>query len=445
MMEDTAVANNADNSNDNIDDTVGKRRTNNVDGRAGLNDLEGDLEGGRRRPRRVVIDMPDWMPQLPVSAQRGLRLLLMAMAVVAAVGSVLLAHKTLSSYSSGNGGETTTTIAALSKNDMEGIVLHSTMDPHSYGKAPAVAHHSGSPLLRPESARFADVATPFDPLKEVPLFLHVPRSSGTTIMGIMGQCMGLVQVTQAGGHGSENAHTGSSGGESTMSVPLKRTKIGQVLNVDTYSPEGLLAAREGHLMDDNRFHVLDSPIPYDAARILFHPTDASDKRSSLRPFILLRHPVERSISYFYHIQNSLPKGTTLTAYAKSADRPEFNYLTKLLSGRPLATPSQDLTQDDVDRAKEFLRRKVLVGTTANRKASFHRLMCYFGWTISNASRMCTEELNEWYDSEDNDKTEIKPEDERWALVLRRNLHDMDLYEYAAKKLVHEQAINSRCQ
>merc|ERR1719223_1886137 len=103
----------------------------------------------------------------------------------------------------------------------------------------------------------------------------------------------------------------------STSLPLTKTKIGQVLNMDTYSSDGLVAARDAHLLNDERIDVLDTPLPYDAARILFRSDDSGEvkTKTKLRPFVLLRHPVERIISYFYHVQPTLPPMTKLQDYA----------------------------------------------------------------------------------------------------------------------------------
>lgn len=263
-------------------------------------------------------------------------------------------------------------------------------------------------------------------------------------MAIMGKCMGLVQVT----HLSINNKGKPKDPDDifTQSLPLSSTKIGTVLDMDTYSLGGLRAAAQGNLLSDPRFHVLDSPLPYDAARTIFH---ADDNNREARLFVLLQHPVERVISYFYHhVQpSSTANNLSLRNYAEQpVEQPEFNYLTKILANRPLLTPSQDLTVQDVHRAKQVLRQKVLVGLLDERykEKSVQRFMEHFHWSLHNIPNtspdytMCQTEVPQWYRETSYDYTQIGTNDDRWALVLKRNLHDMDLYEYAKNILFEEQ-------
>jgi hypothetical protein len=282
-----------------------------------------------------------------------------------------------------------------------------------------------------------------------PFFLHVPRSDGTRVMAIMGKCMGLVQVTKLSKKNHKENDPAvtlqSDGVSTTQSIPLTDTKIGFVLDVDTYSTKGLRSVAKLDLLHDGRWNVLDSPLLDESARFLFESNNQG------QVFFFMRHPVERIISYFYsHVlpatvgkHASTADQITLEDYAKLPnEQPEFNYLTKVLSNRPLMTPSSEITMHDLAQAKQVLKQKVLILLLEDKKASLERLQAYFGWSVSDTNNKnklkCADEIQAWYETSEYDVPQINADDERWAAIFKKNVHDMDLYEYAKNILFKEQ-------
>jgi hypothetical protein len=56
-------------------------------------------------------------------------------------------------------------------------------------------------------ANLANINTdPYDDLMDTPIFFHIPRSGGTTLEHVLGQCLGLIQASQVGTAVEDHAH-----------------------------------------------------------------------------------------------------------------------------------------------------------------------------------------------------------------------------------------------
>ena len=99
-----------------------------------------------------------------------------------------------------------------------------------------------------------------------------------------------------------------------------------------------------------------------------------------RVFTLIRHPIQRAASLFYFTQdtnwrrNNVKQfeNINILEYFKSG-MGENNWMTRFLSN----TFKRDLNNDDLEVAKEVLRRKCLVGLMSQKAESFDRIQQYF--------------------------------------------------------------------
>lgn len=216
----------------------------------------------------------------------------------------------------------------------------------------------------------------------------------------------------------------------TPSIEVVNTKkAGKILNVDTYSEHGISAAITNGLVWNDKLDAIFSPFLYEAA-----PIFKSSHRG--RVFTVIRHPIERINGHF----NSV-KGTdeffvdmNIEDYAKAdEDRPEYNYFTKLLSNN-IDKSSELLTVEDLSRAKEFLRRKTLIGLFSEKDETIKRFEIFFMLSFENlASKntdLCGDGLKTWTNYDPDANPETIESDAAWSLLYTKNLFDMELYEYA---------------
>lgn len=372
---------------------------------------------GRNNPYpRVVIHVPEWLSQFTV-INRGLKLVLAGVAFVACTGTYLYISGVLPDAPPSSTSRGSSIAAAHQQN---GIL----------GKAPPQG--TTIPLVLSD---LADINLPLVQ-NDIPFFAHIPRSGGNEMKKIMGQCFGLVQALDSG-EKSGSKHSFKLG-EFTL---VNTTDMGTVVDVDVYTPDGITHAIQNGLVQSGVVQAISSQNPYLAAKLF-----TSHHRG--RMFTFLRHPIERVVSYFYYI--SSPAATTdpnysplfgninIVQYASTNDdRPEYNYLTKVLSNN-IGKSSDELTLNDVNKAKEVLRRKMLIGLLSEKEQSIERFSRFFGWENKKEGEFCGDDMLKWENSNFNSHPLVGPTDPAWNLLWKKNMFDMDLYEYALNLFANEQ-------
>lgn len=277
---------------------------------------------------------------------------------------------------------------------------------------------------------------------ELAFFLHVPRSGGLTVMEILGKCLDLV-VAGAEAGASKGGH------EFDKELLVIETPSGSYVNCDPTTPLGIERCQTLDLVNSGLADVVSSPLPYEASSLFAPP----DRRG--RMFALLRPVVDRAVSHFRWIQVSgtdpyITMGMDLAQYVRlPTDRPEFNWLTKALAGKP-GTTTDILTLDDLNVAKEVLRRKAVVGLLSRKGDSMLRFERTFGWdrilSASPERKRCEEETLhwEWKGKAEQSSShsalsrgEWAPGTELHTALERRNAFDVELYRYA-ERLFEEQ-------
>ena len=221
---------------------------------------------------------------------------------------------------------------------------------------------------------------------DVPVYWHVPRTAGLTVSNILKQCLGLVTSS------SEGSEPIQYGGASVIFT---------------------------HSFDNLTPHVGESHMG--------------------RAFALFRNPVNRVASmFYYHQQESARLGEqelmsmNLLDYARS-DLIERNWMVKTL----LNQIENSFTLEDLEAAKDILRRKVLVGIFEIFDDSLARFENYFQWTPNAQIRSCQLEHSQNNDNRSN-QFMPQPGSEEYELLKSANWADMELYEYA-KVLFEEQS------
>ena len=200
--------------------------------------------------------------------------------------------------------------------------------------------------------------------------------------------------------------------------------------VDTTTPNGIQRAKSLNLVDSGLADIIFTPLLHDAAQ-LFNGTSHQG-----RIFCIFRHPIERAISLFHYLKKASWEPTfserlksikSVEDYAIS-EFAEDNWLVRFLTNKL----TEHLSRDDLDVAKEILRRKVLVGLLVDVKGSVMRFNKYFGWdhlNLTEQQQSCTEKYMSG-GSNTNKHDGIEEGGPGWRILRANNLLDLELYEYA---------------
>lgn len=358
---------------------------------------------GGNRPPRVIVHVPEWLSQFTVLS-RGLRYVLAGVAFVACAGTILYISDVLPEPSENiyhYSGATTQQVSSTNNHFTGSSIKFATL-----------------PLQLSNLAELNLDVTPQD----VPFFVHLPHSGAPVVKRIMGECAGLVEALDTGGQVA-----------SEMDMEVTQVKdIGQVIDLHNHYKAGMMDEIACNTIKQNTANAVVSPSPYSAACIF-----SAQRRG--RMFTMFRDPVDRIHGYFEELRNSPDfenVNMTFREYAeKLDDRPEFNYVTKLLVNK-LDKKSKDLTERDLMTAKAILSRKVLVGLLSEKEKSLNRFQKYFKWTYNADSDFCRNTLV-FKSSEHKPYRKLGPKESTYNLLQQKNSYDISLYEYS-KILFKEQ-------
>ena len=186
-------------------------------------------------------------------------------------------------------------------------------------------------------------------------------------------------------------------------------------------------------------------------------------------FAMFRHPIDRSASWFYHkqsVKDSVHYDPSLEIYSLTdwINSPSYitDYMVRTLVGKVgTAVP---LTPDDLDVAKEILRRKCVIGLLEEKGESMKRFEKFFGWNADvhrdslfllededtahamQAERWknvkdeeCRDRLLHWNWLNKNKHPAVEEGSLAYNLLESKNRYDIELYLYA-RQLFDEQYI-----
>jgi major membrane immunogen (membrane-anchored lipoprotein) len=178
-----------------------------------------------------------------------------------------------------------------------------------------------------------------------------------------------------------------------------------------------------------------------------------------RMFALFRHPVDRAVSMYYYLAraswdpyyNPALSKMTVEQYAKSGHI-ENNWMTRFLVNKPGGT----LGRGDMLLAKRIIKTKCLVGLYEDIEVSLSRFVRFFGWeqprggggNSTTAPRSAADAVGcrseavargDRYVSGKSsvgggvgDMATVRPGSLAWNAIVRMNLFDLELYEYAKR-------------
>ena len=246
--------------------------------------------------------------------------------------------------------------------------------------------------------------------KATPFYWHVAKSGGTSVQDRYAHCFGLLEASEIGamnGHDKE---------ETLRVVEVNESK--NHVNVDVSSVDGIIRASSLNLVASNMTDVIFSPLIQQSVTHLF----SHDNKGQM--FAMFRHPVHRVTSLFYYLQiatweptyNPVLRNMTLLEYANS-DLVEANFVLRSLVDK-MEGP---LSWDDVNVAKEYLRRKCLVGLVEQYEESIDKFDSFFDFRPKRKNvDSCISELRENGGSNVHHHPSIDPMSEEYQILERKN-------------------------
>jgi hypothetical protein len=261
----------------------------------------------------------------------------------------------------------------------------------------------------------ADVDKPRAPGRiETPFFWTVPKSGANAVRTVMSKCLRLAEASEAGA------------GEELNVLKIVDGEDKRYVNVDLSTSKGLAHAMELNLASSGVPDVIISGDMHGTLELF-------NNLNRARVFAVFRNPIERAISKYYADLASDPEvsGLTLPQYIRQGShRVENNYLTRHLSGRY----GGKLEVFHLDVAREFLRRKFVIGLARDLPATTNIFTYVYGWNTT-AAIMGMGNAEQCYHTIFNALTDSSPPSvdegsEGWKLLVSQNWFDLKLYEYA---------------
>jgi len=273
----------------------------------------------------------------------------------------------------------------------------------------------------------------------VPVFWHILKSGGTSVKDLYGICLQKVEAAGMEFVEGENSQKN----DILQIIQLAEGGINRV-NVDTSTGPGIIRAIKMNLVSRQLADIIFTPLLHEAAE-LFHNNNNNNMLGLSQQqqnqdykgliFCLMRHPLERAVSLFHYLQKAtweptyneeIKKIKTVEDYAIS-EFAENNWMTRFLSNKM----SGVLSRNDVEIAKEILRRKVLIGLVIDVEGSVTRFNKYFGWdkTATSEQQRCANQILKSGSNKNVHKL-VEEGGMAWRILRANNLFDLELYEYA---------------
>mmetsp|Transcript_6542 Transcript_6542/g.7596 ORF Transcript_6542/g.7596 Transcript_6542/m.7596 type:complete len:483 (-) Transcript_6542:258-1706(-) len=258
-----------------------------------------------------------------------------------------------------------------------------------------------------------------------PVFWQVPFAGGV-IQSFMTGCLNKVLASN---HKLPNDDT------------IKNIKVNQAfyVNVDLSDQKGIDSAKKLRLIDHDPEVIVSNHIFYAVKQLL-------DPSHQGRLFTALRHPVDRIIAEYHYTVTTSTKFFVKTMGFK--EFVESDFMDKDWMTRFLIDKKGKLTEADLDKAKEILRTKCLIGLHDHLELSIHLFEEYFGWYAEEGNfnqrvhDHCKSEIlgieearaMEVYDYVGT----VTEEMDEYKKIVELNSYDMRLYWYAVELFLEQQ-------
>lgn len=260
------------------------------------------------------------------------------------------------------------------------------------------------------------------PSQITPFFWHIPKSGGTTVHQFAASCLRLTVASNVGvlfGHADESKlHL--------IDTPSNLTYV----NIDVTTRPGIARAQKMGFVGSGSADIVISPLLNDVAERLFSP------KHKAVAFTIMRHPVERSISMFYYLQDAYWEPTyrpefknwTLLDYARRPDM-DSDWMVRYLVDKPGNPRDVPLTRQDLEKAKMIVRDKIWVGFIDNMQESIEKFGRKFGWSELTQFKHCVSSLGRG-GANQNRHEKVSEDSVAWLELQKVHLFDIELYNFA---------------
>mmetsp|Transcript_42145 Transcript_42145/g.61808 ORF Transcript_42145/g.61808 Transcript_42145/m.61808 type:complete len:380 (+) Transcript_42145:85-1224(+) len=307
--------------------------------------------------------------------------------------------------------------------NLKGSTLHGFRTPSNQPSTqPLTQQRKDVPLYLED--RLADLSEPYRKGKDVPFYWHVHKSGGTTMQNFLSECFGLVEANHRGGL---NNH------EADKELQIVEMFGNKYVNVDTSNPQGIARAKKLGLTPSGLADVIFSPYFHEGSSLF-------SKEHQGRMFAVLRHPILRAESLFSYLavatweEQYRPDFANMTIEEYASDpMAQNNFMTRFLVNKP----EGQLMQEDVEVAKEILRKKCLIGLIDNMDESLNRFTRYFGWLAMGNATQQHECKQNYFHENTNTHDVVQPGSGGWKALMKNNEKDLQVFSYA-EELFEEQ-------
>ena len=240
----------------------------------------------------------------------------------------------------------------------------------------------------------------------------------------LGICLGLAVADQYGQSSTQNA---------SLDVLRRTHSSDRYVNVDVCSASGIQTANSLGFASQQPADVVYSGYFRYAAQYLF------DDAHQAAVFGLFRDPITRAVSLYYYLQHATweqsykPEFQNMTLKEYALHHTDNNRITRTIAGKTHDNAKLEITQDDLENAKQFLRDFVVVGLTDEMDESIVRFARLFGWDRLRRWKTCRGGADQG--SNRFDHPQLSPGDEEWELLMAKNEYDLELYRYAQELFV----------
>lgn len=254
--------------------------------------------------------------------------------------------------------------------------------------------------------------------QQIPFFWQVPFAGGV-FQSFMTACDKKILASN---HRKDN--------DDTLEIHMVRQS--PFVNVDLSTDEGIESAARKGLIQSKLADVIVSN------QVRLPTSTLFDRKHEGRFFTALRHPIDRCISeYHYVISTTTDPDVKKMSLIECAESPNMDkdWITRFLINKRQVP----LVHEDLQLAKEILRKKCLIGLHENVERSMDLFEQYFGWTSKNrrekdANKNCKSVI---LDIEHNrardayrDVGDVTKGSEIYNKLVELNSFDMKLYWYA---------------
>jgi len=187
------------------------------------------------------------------------------------------------------------------------------------------------------------------------------------------------------------------------------------VNIDTHTKTGIQRAKELHLIQSGIVDMVISPY-------FVETLDLFDPSNKARLFTIFRHPVHRIANIFY-LQHGRDSDVSIEEFVNRPDL-ENNWMVRYLVNKREGA----ITGNDLELAKEILRRKFVVGLFEHIWEAIDRFDGYFGWVNDQHGECRDGIISDMLKRHEYNMLEIGSP--AWNTLLDKNYFDMMLYNYA---------------